>query len=185
MSGGVTYCVDEEGELTAVPAEQVTFRPAVYGILIDNGRVVLERRGPKNLWRPPGGQLACGQTPAQVLQARFQASTGFAPVPGPLLLLEEQHRVDDEGQAWHLVAMYYALRRPAGSVAMMDDKASRGEASHGEISHREGAQWVPLDELRPEAMLFGYRAVDAAQNADWHSVSERQPDHDLPFSRWN
>ncbi|MDX1687558.1 MAG: NUDIX domain-containing protein [Candidatus Promineifilaceae bacterium] len=175
MSGGVTYCVDEEGELIAVPTEQVTFRPAVYGILIDNGRVILKRRGPKNLWRPLGGRLACGQTPAQVLQARFRASTGFVPVPGPMLLLEEQHRVDEEGKAWHLVAMYYALRRPAGSVAMMNDRASQGE----------GSQWVPLEELTAEAMLFGYQAVDAARNADWHNISERQPDHGPSSSRWN
>ena len=187
MSGGVTYCVDEEGELIAVPAEQVPFRPAVYGILIDNGRVILERRGPKNLWRPLGDRLACGQTPAQVLQARFRASTGFVPMPGPLLLLEEQHRVDDEGQAWHLVAMYYALRRPAGSVAMamMGDKASQREGSQGEVSPGEGSQWVPLEELTPEMMLFGYRAIDAARNADWHSVSERQRDHAPSSSRWN
>lgn len=170
MSSGVTYCVDEEGALVAVPAEQVTFRPAAYGILIDSQRIVLERRGPGNLWRPPGDRIAHGQTPSQVLQARFRAATGFVPVRGPLLLLEELHRVDEEGQAWHLAVMYYALGRPAGGVATMGD---------------EGPQWVRLDELTPEKMLFGYRAVDAARNADWQPVGERLPDYDLSSSRWN
>lgn len=170
MSAGVTYCVDEEGELVAVPAEQVTFRPAVYGILIDSGRVALESRGKRHLWQPLGGRLACGQTPGQVLQARFQAATGFAPERGPLLLLEEQHRVDGEGRAWHLAVMYYALRRPAGGVATMGD---------------DGPQWVPLNELTTEMMLFGYRAIDAARNAGWQNVAERQPDFELPSSQWN
>jgi len=170
MSSGVTYCVDEEGELVAVPDEQVTFRPAVYGILIDGQRIVLERRAPSSLWRPPGSRMACGETPAQVLQAQFRAATGFAPVRGPLLLLEEQHRVDDQGRAWHLAVMYYALRRPVGGVATMGN---------------DGPQWVPLDELTPEKMLFGYRAVDAARNAGWQSVAQRLRERDLSSSQWN
>ena len=170
MSSGVIDCVDEEGKLVAVPAEQVTFRLAVYGILIDSQRVVLERRPPRNLWRPPGDRLAYGQTPTQLLHARFRAATGFTPERGHLLLLEEQHRVDGEGEAWHLVVMYYALRRPPGGVATMGD---------------EGPRWVPLDELTPEQMLFGYRAVEAARNIDRLHVADRPSDYDLSSSQWN
>lgn len=164
MSTGITYCVDEKGDVISVPAGEVTFRPAVYGILIDNQRVVLDRRGEKELWRPPGGRLDRGQTPGQVLQASFRAATGFAPVRGPLLLLEEQHHVDAEGRAWHLAAIYYALRRPAGSMATMGD---------------EGPQWIPLDELAPEKLLFGYRAIDAARNVQWQDRTEQPPDYDF------
>lgn len=161
MTAGVTYCVNEEGELVSVPAEDVAFRPAVYGILIDNQRVLLERHGQRALWRPPGGRLDDWQTPGHLLRARFRAIMGFAPIRGPLLLLEEQFRANGEGQAWHLVVMYYALRRPVGSVAAVGD---------------EGPQWVPLDELAPDEMLFGHRAVEAARNIGWRERTEQPPD---------
>lgn len=164
MSAGITYCVDDEGELIAVPEGEVIFRPAVYGILIDSQRVILERQGQKELWRPPGGRLSRGQTPDRVLQARFRAATGFAPVRGPLLLLEEQHHVDAEGRSWHLAAIYYALRRPAGSMATMGD---------------ERPQWIPLDELAPERLLFGYRAIEAARSVHWQDGTEQAPDYDF------
>lgn len=164
MNTNITYCVDEEGDVVSVPAREVVFRPAVYGILIDNQRVVLERHGEKDLWRPLGGRLDRGETPSQVLQARFQAATGFAPVRGPFLLLEEQHCVDAEGRAWHLAAIYYALRRPAGSMATMGD---------------EGPQWIPLDELAPERMLFGYRAIEAARSVHWQDGTERPPGYNF------
>lgn len=163
MSTGVTYCVDEEGDVVAVPAGEVTFRPAVYGILLDNQRVILERQEQNGLWRLPGGRLDRGQAPSQILQARFRAATGFAPARGPLLLLEEQHRVDAEGRAWRLAVLYYALRRPAGGVAAMGD---------------DGPQWVPLDDLAPEKMLFGYRAVVAARSLGWQNTVERRQDQD-------
>ena len=54
MSAGVTHCANEGGELVAVPAEVVKFRPTVCGILIDNQRVqrvILECHGPPALWR--------------------------------------------------------------------------------------------------------------------------------------
>ena len=142
-------CVDLEGKLVAVNAADVTFCPAVYGILIENQRVLLQQHASSGLWHPPGGRLPEGQAPDRAVRAFFRAATGMLPELGPLLSLEEHYRIDDEGRAWHLSVMYYALTRAPGAMA-----------TPGQPEEEQPA-WIPLEALTREQMLLGYPAVQA------------------------
>lgn len=145
-------CYNPEGTPVPVPADSLTFRPAVYGIFIENQQVLLMRDPAVDLWRPPGGILQPHEPPTQAVRHFFREVTGMTPKLGPLLHVEEKYRIDDDGQAWHLTMLYYALDRPEATVATLT-----------EIENTIQPDWVPLNELRREQLLLGYEAIEAGK----------------------
>lgn len=145
-------CYDIEGKPVTVPAESVEFRPAVYGILIEHDQVLLLRHPQTGLWQPPGCILSPQQTPAQALRHHFRRKTGMLPDLGPLLYIEDQNRVDEQGQAWCLSVLYYALERPATGPSAL---VSPADPPRSEL--------ISLSELLRSQMQFGYDAILAGQ----------------------
>lgn len=142
------YCTTPQGNLVPVPASALTFRPAAYGILLENQRVLLQQHPATGLWHPPGGIIHGGQAPERGVRAYFRAATGFLPEVTSLLYLEEQHTVDAQEQAWHLSLFYYGLRRTVG-----------GTVGLAGVPESERPQWVPLQTLTRTSMQFGYPAI--------------------------
>lgn len=148
-------CYDDDGQAHLAAVESLQFSPAVYGIFIENTRVLLLRQGPHGLYAPPGLLLPGHEQPGQALRHYFRRLTGLTPILGSLLLIEEQHRWL-EGQGWRVAAMYYALQRPfTGSIHLNPDSAT-GAAP----------EWVELMALQRQQFQFGFQAV-AAGIARW------------------
>lgn len=145
------YCTNSQGSLVPVPAAELTFSPAVYGILIENRRVLLQQHLGTGLWRPPGGILRRGQTPERGVRAFFRAATGFLPDLTSLLYIEEQHRLDERGRPWHLSVFYYGLQRSV-----------EGAVGLASVADSQRPEWVPVQTLTRTEMQFGYPAVIAA-----------------------
>lgn len=144
------YCATSQGTLVAVPEAEIRFSPAVYGILIENRRVMLQQDVESGLWHPPGGILLDGQTPERAVRAYFRTATGFLPALTSLLYLEEQYRLDEQGRAWALSIFYYGLERGTGSLVGL-----AGVAEH------QRPEWVPVQTLSREDVQFGYPAIMA------------------------
>lgn len=145
-------CYDAAGNAVAVAPEAITFRPAVYGIFIENQQVVLLAQPQTNLWRPPGRILQSHEVPTQVVRHTFRQVTDMMPALGPLLFVEDQYRVDEDGRAWHLSVLYYALNR-----------AEVTPTTFTGISPAPQYEWIPLSALRRDRMLFGYEAIQAGR----------------------
>jgi ADP-ribose pyrophosphatase YjhB (NUDIX family) len=145
-------CFDIHGNTVPVAAESITFRPAVYGIFIENGQVLLQKQPQTGLWHPPGMLLAASDTPTQVIRHYIRQIMGLTPVIGSLLFVEDQYFIDEERRAWKLSAMYYGLERPLSSATALTESE---EASH--------TGWVPLADLKREQFQFGYEAVQAGK----------------------
>ena len=145
-------CYNPEGLPVSVPADSLIFRPAVYGIFIENQQVLLMRSSDDDLWHPPGGILQPHEPPTQAVRHFFRDITGMTPKLGPLLHVEEKYRIDDDGQAWHLALLFYALDRPAATVATLT-----------EIESAIQPDWIPLNELQREQLQLGYEAIEAGK----------------------
>lgn len=142
-------CYDVHGNTVAVAAESVVYRPAVYGLLLENARLLLAVHPQTGLWHPPGLILQTQMQPEQAIQYYMQQLLQFVPQVDSLLWLEERHLVDGQQRAWRLSAVYYGLKRP------FDSKANTLET--------ETLQWVPLTRIEPTKMQFGYAAFLAAR----------------------
>ena len=152
-------CITVQGDLAEVPESEISFRPAVYGILIENRRVMLQQHPETGLWHPPGGILLDGQTPERGVRAYFRTATGYLPDLTGLVYLEEQYRLDEKDRAWHLSVFYYGLERAIGSTV--------GLAG---VSESMRPEWVPLQALIRAQMQFGFDAVQAAARQHPHEA---------------
>lgn len=145
-------CFDDSGQVKEVQGGPVGFRPAVYGILIENDQVLLQPHPVSKLWQPPGKVLEVEDTPTSAVLRCFQSAAGITPLITGLLHVEDRCWLDDQGQIWQLSVLYYALKRPtAGAAGLINfDSPARPE-------------WFPLENLSRDKMLLGFEAVDAGR----------------------
>jgi len=141
-------CHDAAGNTFPVAPEALNFRPAVYGIFIENGQVLLQKHPQTLLWHPPGSILAENETPTQAVRHVFRRLTGMTPRMGAMLYVEDQFMMDEDRRAWQFSVVYYALERPSTAAT---------------ISETGKVEWVPLDGLERQQMQFGYEAVQAGR----------------------
>jgi ADP-ribose pyrophosphatase YjhB (NUDIX family) len=145
-------CYDAAGNAVAVAPESITFRPAVYGIFIENQQVILLEHTQTNLWYPPGRILQSHEVPTQIVRHIFRQVTDMMPALGPLLFVEDQYRVDENGRAWHTSVLYYGLNR-----------AEVTPSTFSGLSSPPQYEWIPLSALRRERLLFGFEAIQAGR----------------------
>lgn len=146
----LTRCYDDDGRAYLVAAESLQFSPAVYGIFIENNRILLLRQAGAGLYTPPGLLLPDHEQPGQAIRRYFRRLTGMTPVLGSLLLVEEQYRWVT-GQGWRLAVMYYALQRPFTATIHLNPETATGAAP----------EWVDLIDLQRRQFQFGFKAVAA------------------------
>lgn len=146
----LTRCYDDDGQVYSVAAESLQFSPAVYGIFIENNRVLLLRRANAGLYAPPGLLLPDHEEPGEAIRHYFRRLTGVSPILGALLLIQEQYRWL-EGQGWRVAAMYYGLQRPFTASLHLNSDAVAGASP----------EWVELLALQRSQFQFGFKAVSA------------------------
>lgn len=144
-------CYDVFGQAHPTQVEETEFRPASYGIFIENKHILLIQHEQTGLWYPPGGILDEKETPSQAVRHHFRRVTGMVLELGPLVFVEDQY-VYDAGRAWHLSVLYYALKRPSAASSSISEPISNVTRA-----------WIELDELQREKMQFGYEAIRAGQ----------------------
>lgn len=147
----LVLCGDMYGQLVGVPRSEVAFRPAAYGLLIENGRVLLQKHPTTDLLHPPGGMVLAEETISETLRQHFRAATGITPQLGALLMVEQAWRVDRSQQGWSLGVMYYELERP-----------SSGRASVVNFENPARPNWYAIADVAREQMQFGFEAFELA-----------------------
>jgi 8-oxo-dGTP pyrophosphatase MutT (NUDIX family) len=68
-------CKDIKGNEYAVPVEQLSFRPSVYGIIIQEGKILLSKQW--DGYDFPGGGIKLGETIEQALLREVKEETGL------------------------------------------------------------------------------------------------------------
>jgi ADP-ribose pyrophosphatase YjhB (NUDIX family) len=144
------HCYDDDGLVHEVSSDSLAFSPAVYGIFIENDRLLLLSRNSTSLYTPPGCLLQANEVPTQAVRHYFRRLVGFTPALGSLLFVEDQYRWFD-GRAWLVSALYYAVERPFTDSIHINET----------LEPEHTAVWVDLLDLQRSQFQFGFKAATA------------------------
>jgi ADP-ribose pyrophosphatase YjhB (NUDIX family) len=145
-------CHDPDGKPVQVAPEALQFRPAAYGIFIENELILLQKQPESGLWFPPGRPLRPQDTPAEAIRHHFRQLIGVIPIIGSFLFVTEQYLVDAAQNAWREAQTYYLVERPPVV-----------ETTLPAVGTAVPPEWIRLNDLTRTQMQFGYDAVQAGR----------------------
>ncbi len=143
-------CVDLAGDRHEVDISKLTWRPSVYAVVIDNGKLLMAvERGKYTL---PGGGIDFGEMPEDAVIREAKEETGMD-VQNPELLACRSELFTHHGESrdFHhqTILLYYRCQLVSGELSTRYlPQADR--PFHGE------PEWIPLDKLNEVEILNRY-----------------------------
>ena len=140
------------GDSKEVPAEMLQFRPAAYGVIIHDGKVLLNRAWDGHDF--PGGGIDRGESIKEAVLREVKEETGVSVDVGPLLYVGEDFFIANfiPDTYFHALVYYFLCTNPMGEL-------STEGFMHYEKDYMKGPVWVPLGEL--DRLKF-YNSIDSA-----------------------
>jgi ADP-ribose pyrophosphatase YjhB (NUDIX family) len=134
------------------PLDAFKWRPATYGILIENGKILLipDKKGCYDL---PGGGIQIDENIESATIREFKEETGLQATFERILETHESYFFDED-DAYHSILFYCLLGNAVGDIS-----------THGfdewEVENVQKAEWVSVDELKniEPSGTFDWRVV--------------------------
>ena len=148
---------DINGNQYEVPVDQLVWRPAAYGIVVNDDKILLtKQRGKFHL---PGGGIELGEMPEDAVLREIREETGLeaaypklvGSISGFFSLTFPEGTPPTHVQS---ILLYYRCKLVGGTLST--DGFEEDEKSIGEL-----AQWIPLEQLDH---------IEAGSTADWRAV---------------
>ena len=120
------------------------FRIALYGVLIENSKVLLATtRVPSGtITNFPGGGLELGEAPLEAVAREFMEETGLTVAVKELLFCSQQFQQNPEYPHEQLMHIFYRVERTSGNLI-----------ANGNNDDVAAVSWVTLDELASKRIL--------------------------------
>lgn len=123
-----------------VPRDKLQFRPAVYGLIIHEGKVLLMNTILTGRYSLPGGGIELGERMEETLRREVLEETGLAVAVGRFAGFKEDFfYYNPSGNAYHSFLFYYYCR------PLTFQLARKGEIDDYSV---DNPQWVEMDSLR-------------------------------------
>lgn len=102
---------DVSGRTVNAP-KKYGWRPAVYGILIENNKLLFIQPDWDNKYCLPGGSMNLGETPVQALEREFIEETGYTVKvsPQPIYVDSLLFNGSKENNSFQRISMYYEVK---------------------------------------------------------------------------
>lgn len=127
------------------------WRPGVYGILIQDEKILLTKQW--DGWDFPGGGIKLGETVHEALMREFKEETGLTVRVGNLVAVEDnffQPKFDTD-QHWQSIQLFYTCEYESGEIS------TEGFVGY-EKEYMQAAEWIPLSEI--DSLKF-YNLIDS------------------------
>jgi len=133
-------CEDIEGKTYQVDTDQLTFRPAVYGVIVKDGKILMSKQW--DGYDFPGGGIELGEPTEQALVREVKEETGIDVRMGSILHCERSFfKLPYKGNFVHSIHMYYECEVVGGelSTEFFDEQ---------EKQYADKPEWVNLNEIK-------------------------------------
>ncbi len=148
MDKQTIVCKDREGKEFKIDKEKLFFRPSVYGIIIDQTKILLSKQW--DGYDLPGGGVELGETIKEALVREIKEETGLDAEMDELIACQDSFFKASKEHFFHSVLLFYTAKIKGGTISTeFFDKT--------EIGILKEAEWVDLDKI--ENLKF-YSSVD-------------------------
>jgi len=142
-------CTDLNGNTVSVPKSKLAFRPAVYGVIIEDGKVLLSKQW--DGYDFPGGGIEIGESIVDALKREVREETGLEVEVGKILACESsffKYRFEDK--CVQSILIYYSCKRTGGELTTenFDEK---------EKEYADMPEWINIEDI--EKIKF-YNSAD-------------------------
>lgn len=139
MSNKIT-CRDIKGNKVEVDKDQLTFRPSAYGVLIEEGKVLLSPQW--DGYDIPGGAMETDETIEQCLEREFFEETGLRVKKKELLICKGDFFIHPTSKKpFNTILMYYLVGKIGGEINVENFDES-------EKNYIKEAQWVDISSIK-------------------------------------
>jgi len=144
-------CHGINGELAEAKAGDLTFRVSVYGVVFNEGRLLLVPQW--DGYDFPGGKVELGEPILEALPREVKEETGLDVKPFKLLITEDSFFLHPYSKkTFHSVTIYYLCKFIGGELS------DEGFVGH-EKEYSKLAQWIPIEEAKK---LKFYNSIQSA-----------------------
>jgi 8-oxo-dGTP diphosphatase len=140
----------------------------VGAIIVENGRVVLIKRGHPPLlgeWSIPGGVLEVGEMLREAAVREAQEETGLRVEPGEILGVYDRILREGNRLHYHYVLIDFLCRRVSGEIRRGSDA--------DEVRWFKGSEIEALN-LAPETAEVVRKGLDSANTASFKAPADRE-----------
>jgi len=155
-------CHDVWGKKTEVDSSQLIFRPSVYGILIENDKILLS--GEWDGYDIPGGGSKVHETLEESLKREFLEETGLEIEVGDVVHCETfffhpSHSEKHKNEHWNAPVFYFLVRRVGGEISV-------NNFSEEEKDYKNLAEWVDLEKIKETKFYNSIDSVEVIKKAE-------------------
>ncbi len=149
------------GETREISIDKLKFRPSVYGVLIENNKILLSRQW--DGYDFPGGGIDIDETIEQALKREFIEETGIEIEPIMPIQCESDFFNPDyakkyQGQYWNCVMIYYLVKKVGG-------KLTKDNLCDSEQQYADMPEWLDLDKIYGKKFFTPLDNVKLIENA--------------------
>jgi 8-oxo-dGTP diphosphatase len=136
-------CIDYKKNKIEVETKKLKFRPSVYGVLIENGKILLSKQW--DGYDFPGGGINIDETIEEALRREFFEETGIkikvlGPVHCETSFFHPVHSKIVKNQFWNCVLIYFLVKKVGGKISIENFDSE-------EKKYADMPEWIPLNKL--------------------------------------
>ncbi|MBP9780100.1 NUDIX domain-containing protein [Candidatus Gracilibacteria bacterium] len=140
-------CLDKDGNSFEAPTSELRFCPSVYGVIIQDGKILLIPQHGDG-YGLPGGRIELGESIEAALVREVKEETGYDIEMGGLLDCQSSFfRTNTSKRHIQSILLFYA-------ATVVGGKLSIDGLEEGEKAWMGMAEWVDIDRL-PELKFYG------------------------------
>jgi len=152
-------CTDKDKIEYQINVSQLRFRPSVYGIIIENKKILLARQW--DGYDYPGGGINLGEKIEEALTREVKEETGFDVAAEKLIgCCDDFHKMFFDADYVQSILIYYRCRIEGGKLS----KNNFDHAAH-ENEYLGLAEWVDLADIKNIKFYNSVNNVDLINKA--------------------
>lgn len=142
---------DKDGNIGEVSADELKFRPSVYGILIKDDKILLSKQW--DGYDFPGGGIDLGETMDEALEREYWEETGLKVKRQEVVSCESSFYYSDKRGYMHSTLIYYLCEKVGGELNL--DNIAESEREYIDMP-----EWIDLKDI--ENIKF-YNSIDSVE----------------------